>query len=73
METLDVPSMDTGEINAMVEEEGETWMTPILLGERNIAGGTKRSGCLADEDQSVRHRRRSAIQTVLPNAYVAVR
>ncbi|GJR87596.1 reverse transcriptase domain-containing protein [Tanacetum coccineum] len=29
VETLDVPSMDTEEINAVVEEEGETWMTPI--------------------------------------------
>ncbi|GKC05683.1 reverse transcriptase domain-containing protein [Tanacetum coccineum] len=30
VETLDVPSMDTEEINAVVEEEGETWMTPII-------------------------------------------
>ncbi|GJU96459.1 reverse transcriptase domain-containing protein [Tanacetum coccineum] len=30
VETLDVPSMDTEEINAVVEEKGETWMTPII-------------------------------------------
>ncbi|GJV64439.1 reverse transcriptase domain-containing protein [Tanacetum coccineum] len=30
VETLDVPSMDVQEINAVVEEEGETWMTPII-------------------------------------------
>ncbi|GKF60978.1 reverse transcriptase domain-containing protein, partial [Tanacetum coccineum] len=30
VETLDVPSMDTEEINAVVEEEGETLMTPII-------------------------------------------
>ncbi|GJW70466.1 hypothetical protein Tco_0127383 [Tanacetum coccineum] len=30
VETLDVPSMDVKEINAVVEEEGETWMTPII-------------------------------------------
>nr|GEW38485.1 hypothetical protein [Tanacetum cinerariifolium] len=30
IEMLDVPSMDVQEINAMVEEEGETWMTPII-------------------------------------------
>nr|GEV94609.1 reverse transcriptase domain-containing protein [Tanacetum cinerariifolium] len=30
VETLDVPSMDVEEINAIVEEEGETWMTPII-------------------------------------------
>ncbi|GKA25119.1 reverse transcriptase domain-containing protein, partial [Tanacetum coccineum] len=30
VETLDIPSTDTEEINAMVEEEGETWMTPII-------------------------------------------
>nr|GEX73273.1 reverse transcriptase domain-containing protein [Tanacetum cinerariifolium] len=29
-ETLDVSSMDIEEINAVVEEEGETWMTPII-------------------------------------------
>nr|GEU38006.1 reverse transcriptase domain-containing protein [Tanacetum cinerariifolium] len=31
-ETLDVPSMDVQEINAVVENEGETWMTPIING-----------------------------------------
>ncbi|GKF13614.1 reverse transcriptase domain-containing protein [Tanacetum coccineum] len=30
VETLDSPSMDGEEINAVVEEEGETWMTPII-------------------------------------------
>ncbi|GJR52187.1 reverse transcriptase domain-containing protein [Tanacetum coccineum] len=30
VETLDTPSMDVKEINAVVEEEGETWMTPII-------------------------------------------
>nr|GEW56174.1 protein NYNRIN-like [Tanacetum cinerariifolium] len=30
VETLDVPSMDVQEINVVVEEEGETWMTPII-------------------------------------------
>ncbi|GJT29574.1 reverse transcriptase domain-containing protein [Tanacetum coccineum] len=30
METLDVSSMDMEEINGVVEEEGETWMTPIV-------------------------------------------
>ncbi|GJR94829.1 reverse transcriptase domain-containing protein [Tanacetum coccineum] len=30
VETLDVPSMDVEELNAVVEEEGETWMTPIV-------------------------------------------
>ncbi|GKF66962.1 reverse transcriptase domain-containing protein, partial [Tanacetum coccineum] len=30
VETLDVPSMDVEEINAVVEEEGETWMTHII-------------------------------------------
>nr|GEY06462.1 reverse transcriptase domain-containing protein [Tanacetum cinerariifolium] len=30
VETLDVPSMDVEEINVVVEEEGETWMTPII-------------------------------------------
>ncbi|GJU09502.1 reverse transcriptase domain-containing protein [Tanacetum coccineum] len=30
VETLDVPSTDMKEINAVVEEEGETWMTPII-------------------------------------------
>ncbi|GJX99094.1 reverse transcriptase domain-containing protein [Tanacetum coccineum] len=30
VETLDVLSMDVQEINAVVEEEGETWMTPII-------------------------------------------
>nr|GFB12074.1 reverse transcriptase domain-containing protein [Tanacetum cinerariifolium] len=30
VDTLDVPSMDVQEINAVVEEEGETWMTPII-------------------------------------------
>ncbi|GKD82333.1 reverse transcriptase domain-containing protein, partial [Tanacetum coccineum] len=30
VETLDVSSMDVEEINAVVEEEGETWMTPII-------------------------------------------
>ncbi|GKD67548.1 hypothetical protein Tco_1321638, partial [Tanacetum coccineum] len=30
VETLDMPSMDMEEINAVVEEEGETWMTPII-------------------------------------------
>ncbi|GJR00257.1 reverse transcriptase domain-containing protein [Tanacetum coccineum] len=30
VETLDVPSMDGEEINAVVEEEGETWMTPTI-------------------------------------------
>nr|GEV08708.1 hypothetical protein [Tanacetum cinerariifolium] len=29
-EMLDVPSMDVQEINTVVEEEGETWMTPII-------------------------------------------
>ncbi|GKB35800.1 reverse transcriptase domain-containing protein [Tanacetum coccineum] len=29
-DTSDVPSMDVEEINAVVEEEGETWMTPII-------------------------------------------
>nr|GEU83617.1 reverse transcriptase domain-containing protein [Tanacetum cinerariifolium] len=27
---IDVPSMDDEEINTVVEEEGETWMTPII-------------------------------------------
>ncbi|GKA58876.1 reverse transcriptase domain-containing protein [Tanacetum coccineum] len=30
VETLDVPSMDVKEINTVVKEEGETWMTPII-------------------------------------------
>nr|GEX75347.1 reverse transcriptase domain-containing protein [Tanacetum cinerariifolium] len=30
METLDVPLMNVEEINAIVEDEGETWMTPII-------------------------------------------
>ncbi|GJS87344.1 reverse transcriptase domain-containing protein [Tanacetum coccineum] len=30
VETLDAPSMDVEEITAVVEEEGETWMTPII-------------------------------------------
>ncbi|GJV99976.1 reverse transcriptase domain-containing protein, partial [Tanacetum coccineum] len=30
VETLDVPSTDMKEINAVVEDEGETWMTPII-------------------------------------------
>ncbi|GJR16181.1 reverse transcriptase domain-containing protein [Tanacetum coccineum] len=30
VETLDVPSMDVEEINVVVDEEGETWMTPII-------------------------------------------
>ncbi|GJZ68574.1 reverse transcriptase domain-containing protein [Tanacetum coccineum] len=30
VETLDMPSTDMKEINAVVEEEGETWMTPII-------------------------------------------
>nr|GEV66997.1 reverse transcriptase domain-containing protein [Tanacetum cinerariifolium] len=30
VETLDVPSMDMEEINAVVEEEKETWMTPVI-------------------------------------------
>ncbi|GJT38766.1 reverse transcriptase domain-containing protein [Tanacetum coccineum] len=30
VETLDTPSMDYGEINAIVEEEGENWMSPII-------------------------------------------
>ncbi|GJW34669.1 reverse transcriptase domain-containing protein [Tanacetum coccineum] len=30
VETLDMPSTDMKEINAVVEEEGETWMTPIV-------------------------------------------
>nr|GEV83590.1 reverse transcriptase domain-containing protein [Tanacetum cinerariifolium] len=30
VKTLDVPSMDIEEINVVVEEEGETWMTPII-------------------------------------------
>nr|GEW32774.1 reverse transcriptase domain-containing protein [Tanacetum cinerariifolium] len=30
VETLDIPSMDGEEINAVVKEEGETWMTPII-------------------------------------------
>ncbi|GKC47901.1 reverse transcriptase domain-containing protein, partial [Tanacetum coccineum] len=30
VETLDAPSMDVEEINAVVEDEGETWMTPII-------------------------------------------
>ncbi|GJX58194.1 reverse transcriptase domain-containing protein [Tanacetum coccineum] len=30
VETLDVPLMDVEEINAVVEEEGETWMTYIV-------------------------------------------
>ncbi|GKA82813.1 hypothetical protein Tco_0789561 [Tanacetum coccineum] len=30
VETLDVPSMDVEEINTIVEEEGKTWMTPII-------------------------------------------
>ncbi|GJT60139.1 reverse transcriptase domain-containing protein [Tanacetum coccineum] len=30
VETLDTPSMDCGEINAIVEEEGENWMSPII-------------------------------------------
>ncbi|GJV43381.1 reverse transcriptase domain-containing protein [Tanacetum coccineum] len=30
VETLNVPSTDTEEINAVVEEEGKTWMTPII-------------------------------------------
>ncbi|GKC97734.1 reverse transcriptase domain-containing protein [Tanacetum coccineum] len=29
LETLDMPSMDVKEINAVVEEEGEMWMIPI--------------------------------------------
>nr|GEU71248.1 retrotransposon protein, putative, Ty1-copia subclass [Tanacetum cinerariifolium] len=30
VETLDVPSMYVEDVNAIVEEEGETWMTPIV-------------------------------------------
>ncbi|GJR92584.1 reverse transcriptase domain-containing protein [Tanacetum coccineum] len=30
VKTLDVPLMDVEEINAVVEEEGETWMTPFI-------------------------------------------
>ncbi|GJW18415.1 putative nucleotidyltransferase, ribonuclease H [Tanacetum coccineum] len=30
VETLDTPSMDCGEINTIVEEEGENWMSPII-------------------------------------------
>ncbi|GJS06171.1 reverse transcriptase domain-containing protein [Tanacetum coccineum] len=30
VETLDTPSIDCGEINAIVEEEGENWMSPII-------------------------------------------
>ncbi|GKD69763.1 reverse transcriptase domain-containing protein [Tanacetum coccineum] len=30
VETLDVSSMDMDEINVVVEEEEETWMTPII-------------------------------------------
>ncbi|GJW24730.1 reverse transcriptase domain-containing protein [Tanacetum coccineum] len=30
VETLDVPSMDVEEVNAVVEGEGETWTTPIV-------------------------------------------
>nr|GEW16944.1 RING-H2 finger protein ATL16 [Tanacetum cinerariifolium] len=30
VETLDVPSIDVEKINAIVEEEGETWMNPII-------------------------------------------
>ncbi|GKA04371.1 reverse transcriptase domain-containing protein [Tanacetum coccineum] len=30
VETLNTPSMDCGEINAIVEEEGENWMSPII-------------------------------------------
>ncbi|GJY85593.1 reverse transcriptase domain-containing protein [Tanacetum coccineum] len=30
VKTLDMPSTDMKEINAVVEEEGETWMTPIV-------------------------------------------
>ncbi|GJR04997.1 reverse transcriptase domain-containing protein [Tanacetum coccineum] len=30
VETLDTPSMDIEEINPIVKEEGETWMTPII-------------------------------------------
>ncbi|GJW01264.1 reverse transcriptase domain-containing protein, partial [Tanacetum coccineum] len=30
VETLDTPLMDCGEINAIVEEEGENWMSPII-------------------------------------------
>ncbi|GJV13934.1 reverse transcriptase domain-containing protein [Tanacetum coccineum] len=30
VETLDTPSMNYGEINAIVEEEGENWMSPII-------------------------------------------
>ncbi|GJU82750.1 reverse transcriptase domain-containing protein [Tanacetum coccineum] len=30
VETLDTPSMDCGEINAIVEEEEENWMSPII-------------------------------------------
>ncbi|GKB47373.1 reverse transcriptase domain-containing protein [Tanacetum coccineum] len=30
VETLDVSSIDVEELNAVVEEEGETWMTPII-------------------------------------------
>nr|GEV51929.1 hypothetical protein [Tanacetum cinerariifolium] len=32
VEMLDVPSMDVQEINAVVEKEGEPWMTPIING-----------------------------------------
>ncbi|GJV82634.1 reverse transcriptase domain-containing protein [Tanacetum coccineum] len=75
VETLDTPSMDIEEINAIVEEEeGETWMTPIInCLERGIW----------PEDQNKARALRMKIgqfvmekgvlfKTILPNAYAPV-
>ncbi|GJR95195.1 reverse transcriptase domain-containing protein [Tanacetum coccineum] len=74
VETLDTPSMDIEEINPIVEEERETWMTPIInCLERGIW----------PEDQNEARALRMKIgqfvmeegvlfKTILPNAYAPV-
>ncbi|GKE14427.1 reverse transcriptase domain-containing protein [Tanacetum coccineum] len=74
VETLDTPSMDIEEINPILEEERETWMTPIInCLERGIW----------PEDQNEARALRMKIgqfvmeegvlfKTILPNAYAPV-
>ncbi|GJZ98426.1 reverse transcriptase domain-containing protein [Tanacetum coccineum] len=71
VETLDVLSMDVEEINAIVEEEGETWMTPIVIYlEKGVWPEDQNKACaLRMKIGQYVMKEGFFIQKILPNAY----
>ncbi|GJZ83528.1 reverse transcriptase domain-containing protein [Tanacetum coccineum] len=74
VETLDMPSMDMEEINAIVEKEGEMWMTPIINYLKRRVWPEDQNEARAmqmkiDEDRLIYHGRGGSVQKILPNAY----